>query len=87
MAVVVNIRKISVRENIRKTFECDLLYFSDVTGVEIVGVLKNVLPIAPGIVEGMDLGNNCMASSSRLFRNACVWLPITNRSRLVQMIL
>ena len=36
--------------------------FADVIGVEICGSLKNVLAIAAGIVEGLELGPNAMAA-------------------------
>ena len=35
---------------------------TDVVGVEMSGAMKNVLAIAAGIVEGLELGNNAMAA-------------------------
>jgi len=37
-------------------------YSSDVIGAEIAGAYKNVLAIASGICEGLELGNNARAS-------------------------
>ncbi|KAE8714724.1 Glycerol-3-phosphate dehydrogenase 2 [Hibiscus syriacus] len=50
---------------VQQLLSCSHLRIStsrDVTGVEIAGALKNVLAIAAGIVEGMNLGNNSMAA-------------------------
>ena len=38
------------------------VFCADVIGVEICGSLKNVLAIAAGIVEGLELGPNAMAA-------------------------
>jgi glycerol-3-phosphate dehydrogenase (NAD+) len=35
---------------------------NDVVGVELSGALKNVLAIAAGMIEGLELGNNALAA-------------------------
>lgn len=64
----------------------DLWYFSDVTGVEIAGALKNVLAIASGIVEGMNLGNNCMAALVAQGCSEIRWLATKVGSKSVMSI-
>src|SRR5690606_1212832 len=50
-----------VQEDFRAKY-CRLYGSSDVVGVEIGGALKNVIAIAAGVVEGMELGHNALAA-------------------------
>ncbi|XP_074280529.1 glycerol-3-phosphate dehydrogenase [NAD(+)] 2, chloroplastic isoform X1 [Silene latifolia] len=64
-AMVVASRDKKLANRVQQLLASDRLRIStsnDVTGVEIAGALKNVLAIAAGIVEGMNLGNNSMAA-------------------------
>lgn len=47
---------------------------SDVIGVEVAGALKNVLAIAAGVVEGLDLGNNALAALTAQGCSEIRWL-------------
>lgn len=55
----------SLAERVRAAFATD--YFRvytnrDVVGVELAGALKNVIALAAGIIDGLQLGNNAKAS-------------------------
>ena len=54
---------------------------TDVVGVELSGALKNVLAIAAGMIEGLELGNNAMAA---LVAQGCAeirWLAVKMGAR------
>jgi glycerol-3-phosphate dehydrogenase (NAD+) len=64
-AVVVASKDASVARKFQQMFACSYLRVNtstDVVGVEIAGAMKNVLAIAAGIVDGMDLGHNALAA-------------------------
>eukprot|EP00899_Mesostigma_viride_P007217 jgi/Mesvir1/16497/Mv10050-RA.1 len=49
---------------------------TDVIGVEMAGALKNVLAIAAGMVEGMNLGNNAIAALVAQGCSEIRWLAV-----------
>jgi glycerol-3-phosphate dehydrogenase (NAD(P)+) len=63
-AIVIN----SINEDIYKEFNkffpsfIKIYYSSDIVGAQITGAYKNVIAIAAGICEGLNLGNNAKAS-------------------------
>lgn len=64
-AVVVASKDRQVSRAFQQLFACPYLRVNttkDVVGVEIAGALKNVLAIAAGIVDGMELGHNALAA-------------------------
>jgi len=54
--LAVKVQRLFASSNLRVNTSADVL------GVEMAGALKNVLAIAAGIVEGLQLGNNAMAA-------------------------
>ena len=56
VALAVKVQRLFASSNLRVNTSTDVL------GVEMAGALKNVLAIAAGIVEGLQLGHNAMAA-------------------------
>ena len=64
-AVVAASRWPEAVEHVQEEFKSNTLRLyssSDVIGVEIGGALKNVIAIAAGVVEGLNLGHNALAA-------------------------
>ncbi len=63
-AIVINSKSKKLYDNFAPFFPSFLktYYSKDVIGAEVAGAYKNVLAIASGICEGLQLGNNARAS-------------------------
>ena len=63
-ALVVNSKNLILAEEFKNLFPSFIkIYISDdIIGSEIAGAYKNILAIASGICEGLNLGNNAKAS-------------------------
>ncbi len=63
-AIVINSKSKKLYNEFKEFFPNFLktYYSKDVIGAEVAGAYKNVLAIASGICEGLDLGNNARAS-------------------------
>jgi glycerol-3-phosphate dehydrogenase (NAD(P)+) len=64
-AIVIASRDAALAAEIQEEFfgpSLRLYTNSDVTGVELGGAVKNIIAIAAGVGEGMDLGHNAMAA-------------------------